>query len=567
MAPLWPQTREPSLPDTLQRLLDVSNMSETKRCETLVSIIEALHKQEDYQPSAIYVEELKKLSQKTSNNYFRTLALYYQGFVSNNAGHHQEALQCLLSAKESGANLPNNAKANTLRVRIQVALGAKYISMVMLPEAFSNLQEGIEINKSIGDTNLQFKLENYLLVVYRFLHLNKEIIAVCKKSLSEPKYSGYNKYYLYNNIATCFIDLRLYDSANMYLDTTLMYAQNTRDSVLIRYYKGAINIEKQQYGKALEYYEECMRKIKGTDPRDIEANILVYKGLSLMKLHQFDTAMESVDEAIRISEENNYLYIYERGLEIKEEILYETKAYEEYATISRLHKAIKDSLDSSENVERLQQMQLERQFTMAKEQMEQAQLVKDMKHQRQRLTLYLVIVILVFAITIFFLLLNRNRIILKNKKIQEEAMSRELDLRNRELTAKALVQTQRQEILTDIIDKLTAIQDDKKKLSENMQAIIKDFKQYRNAQTPEDFDYYFTQTHPDFYKNLQHDFPELTPHELHLCAYIRLNLNTKDIAQISGIEPASVRMARHRLRKSLGIANSDVDLITFISKY
>ena len=216
---------------------------------------------------------------------------------------------------------------------------------------------------------------------------------------------------------------------------------------------------------------------------------------------------------------------------------------------------------------KLQQLDLEHQFEVAKEQMEQTQLLKDMQHQRQRLILYLIIAIMALVVITVGLLLNRKSILLKNRKIQEEAMAKELDLRNRELTAKALVQTQRQEILTDIIDKLVAIQDDKRKMSSNVQSIINDLKHYRNAQTPDDFDYYFTQTHPDFYKNLSRDFPELTPYEMHLCAYTRLNLNTKDIAEICGIEPASVRMARHRLRKSLGITDTDVDLTKFLSKY
>lgn len=565
-APLFPQTTEYMLSDSLQTLLKSNNKPDLKRCETLETIIEDLHGQKLYLPSAIYVDELKELSKKLNSSYFLTLSEYYQGFIANEESNRQ-SLHHFLTAKEMAAKLPNNIISNTLKVRIQIAIGSKYISMVMLPQAYTNLQEGIEFNKAVGDTRLQFNIENYLLVVYRFLHLNREIIAVCKSSLSKPEYSAYNKYFLYYNIAACYTDLRNYDSAEMYLDTAIIYAQTVRDSALIPYYRGAINIEKHQYNESLENFDESMKEIKGKDHEDVEANILVYKGLSLLRLDAYDSAMTSVDRGISIAERNDYLYVLERGLEIKQEILYETKNYEKYTEVSRQHKTIKDSLDIAENVERLQQLELERQFTMAKEQMAQAQLVKDMKHQRQRLILYLIIVILAFGITIIFLVLNRNKMLLRNKQIQEEAMSRELDLRNRELTAKALVQTQRQEILTDIIDKLVAIQGDKKKLSENIQAVIKDFKQYRNAQTPEDFEYYFTQTHPDFYKNLQNDFPELTPHEMHLCAYIRLNLNTKDIAQISGIEPASVRMARHRLRKTLGIANSDTDLTKFLSKY
>ncbi|MCD8261479.1 MAG: hypothetical protein LUD15_08280 [Bacteroides sp.] len=46
-------------------------------------------------------------------------------------------------------------------------------------------------------------------------------------------------------------------------------------------------------------------------------------------------------------------------------------------------------------------------------------------------------------------------------------------------------------------------------------------------------------------------YPHITRNDMRLCAYIRLNLNTKEIAAYMNITPASVEIARHRLRKKL----------------
>ncbi|MEQ9298510.1 MAG: LuxR C-terminal-related transcriptional regulator [Cyclobacteriaceae bacterium] len=59
-------------------------------------------------------------------------------------------------------------------------------------------------------------------------------------------------------------------------------------------------------------------------------------------------------------------------------------------------------------------------------------------------------------------------------------------------------------------------------------------------------------------KSLQYDlkeaYPQLTPHDLRLCTYLKANLCTKEIARILNITPDSVKKAKHRLRKKLGVS-------------
>ena len=57
--------------------------------------------------------------------------------------------------------------------------------------------------------------------------------------------------------------------------------------------------------------------------------------------------------------------------------------------------------------------------------------------------------------------------------------------------------------------------------------------------------------HSGYLNNLKKSHPELTPYELRLCAYMRSNLSTKEIATILNILPESVKKAKQRLRKKL----------------
>ncbi len=80
------------------------------------------------------------------------------------------------------------------------------------------------------------------------------------------------------------------------------------------------------------------------------------------------------------------------------------------------------------------------------------------------------------------------------------------------------------------------------------------------------FELAFNDVHDDFYKNLLNEFSDLTAAEIKLSAFLKLGLNTKDIASVLFITPESVKVSRSRLRKKLGL-NADVNLQTFLSKY
>jgi ligand-binding sensor domain-containing protein/DNA-binding CsgD family transcriptional regulator len=63
----------------------------------------------------------------------------------------------------------------------------------------------------------------------------------------------------------------------------------------------------------------------------------------------------------------------------------------------------------------------------------------------------------------------------------------------------------------------------------------------------------FDLIHTNFFRNLRERYPDLTPTDLRFCALFRLNLTTKDIAQIDNLSVRGVEAARYRIRKKLNI--------------
>lgn len=64
---------------------------------------------------------------------------------------------------------------------------------------------------------------------------------------------------------------------------------------------------------------------------------------------------------------------------------------------------------------------------------------------------------------------------------------------------------------------------------------------------------HFEQNHENFFKNVKEAYPSFTPAELKLCACLKLNLATKDIASLLNISVRGVEAGRYRLRKKINI--------------
>jgi len=68
-----------------------------------------------------------------------------------------------------------------------------------------------------------------------------------------------------------------------------------------------------------------------------------------------------------------------------------------------------------------------------------------------------------------------------------------------------------------------------------------------------DFKLHFEKVHRDFFQKLRNQCPGLTENDLRLCAYIRIGMRIKQIAQMLSVSSESVKTNRYRLRKKLDL--------------
>lgn len=132
----------------------------------------------------------------------------------------------------------------------------------------------------------------------------------------------------------------------------------------------------------------------------------------------------------------------------------------------------------------------------------------------------------------------------KNEKLQQD-----IENKNRELAISTMSLIKKNEFLNDIKDELKNSQEQK-----NLKSVIKIIdKNLNNTDDWKFFEEAFNNADKDFLKKIKSRHPELTPNDLKLCAYLRLNLSSKEIAPLLNISIKSVEVKRYRLRKKMDL--------------
>ncbi len=165
---------------------------------------------------------------------------------------------------------------------------------------------------------------------------------------------------------------------------------------------------------------------------------------------------------------------------------------------------------------------------------------------------------------------HKRELIAKEKKYREEAelseqeidrlrnekLQNEMRHKNMELANSTLHIIQKNKFLHDLKKELltTCGKTDGDNLQSEIKSIIRKIdKDIRSEKHWQVFDRYFDEVHEDFIRRLKALHPGLTPKDLRMCSYLRMNISTKEIAPLMNISVRGVEISRYRLRKKLGL--------------
>ena len=153
-------------------------------------------------------------------------------------------------------------------------------------------------------------------------------------------------------------------------------------------------------------------------------------------------------------------------------------------------------------------------------------------------------------------------------RLRNEKLMSEIDHKNRELASATMHLVQKGEMLNKIKQELnkllpSAFPENREQVKKLIRTIVADARLDDNW---EKFEHHYDQVHEDFLKRIREKYPSLTPKDQKLCAYLRMNLSTKEIAPLMNISVRGVEISRYRLRKKLGL-QSDTNLVEFLINF
>ncbi len=155
------------------------------------------------------------------------------------------------------------------------------------------------------------------------------------------------------------------------------------------------------------------------------------------------------------------------------------------------------------------------------------------------------------------------------EKLKTEKLKADISHKNKELATSAMHLINKNEFIAQVKQNLTSLvrKHPKDPLSNDLEKIMSSIE--RNISSDDDwqhFEIHFDKVHGDFSKRLKDKYPNLSPQERRLCAYLRMNMSTKEIANLLNITVRGAEISRYRLRKKLDLSR-DSNLAEYILNF
>jgi F0F1-type ATP synthase membrane subunit b/b'/DNA-binding CsgD family transcriptional regulator len=154
-------------------------------------------------------------------------------------------------------------------------------------------------------------------------------------------------------------------------------------------------------------------------------------------------------------------------------------------------------------------------------------------------------------------------------RLTNEKLQSEISLKNTQLANNTISIIRKNELLNEIQKELSIQKEElgqrvPRKYFARISKLIEN--SIKSDHDWEMFEKLFDQAHENFFQRLKAEFPELTPGDLRLSAYLRLNLSSKEIAPLLNISVRGVEERRYRLRKRMGLLPNQ-NLVEFILSF
>ena len=504
--------------------------SNDKKIELLISHAQKL-RLKNLKESTIYYKYALNLAEK--NNHLEQVIHASYGLATNYrmAASYHYALKYFKKQGEAAAALMDTANMG-ISCHQQGQMQYKQKNYKQAKECYT---KAIQYYSSTGANSAMGACYNSIGLLYYNTDYDKAVKYYTKAYLTEKKYGSINNCGIYlNNLACIYIYKQELEKAKVLLDSSMAIGIKNNNTRVVFYASGS-------YG---EYYHAKK---------------------------QYKKAEEMYLKTIAIQKDNKYIGNVQSIILLLCDLYEEVGDFKSAYLFHKQYQINQDSLNLVNDTKLFHKHEFERE-------MKQMEFEKDIEilNQKKKESFYQVLLIFSLLLIILVVILisikkrieaKKNTLFRENLELKENLLEEKIENKNKELTSKAILLGERNELIKNVSEKLnTCIPKLKKSNIEAIQEVIDDLNSNINEKQWSDYQQNFNELYPIFYKNLLSEFPTLTPTELKLCSFLKLNMSSKKIAQITHMATNSVEVSRSRLRKKLGLSNSNVSFFVFLSR-
>lgn len=320
---------------------------------------------------------------------------------------------------------------------------------------------------------------------------------------------------------------------------------------------GLISKNRKQYDEAIKYLEEASR-IKRQGGSSINNIIIGYNNLGTLyfEIKSHKKSMENHSIAIKLADSINALDILRDGYSGRSRAFEGIGDFKNALLDQRNYQIVNDSVFNTKKFKQIEELKTKYETEKKEQQIvlqEKEITVLEQQASISNLQKLLLGIGLILTLLGFYALRQK----LKRNKLEKEKVDAELAFKKKELTTHALHLAKKNEVLESLKQKAQELKENeesKKGYQQLIRTINFDLQDDNNW---ENFARYFEEVHKDFNSNVKSKFPDVTSNELRLMALLKMNLSSKEIANILNISPEGIKKARYRLRKKLDITTED----------
>jgi tetratricopeptide (TPR) repeat protein/DNA-binding CsgD family transcriptional regulator/uncharacterized membrane-anchored protein YhcB (DUF1043 family) len=510
---------------------------------------------------------------------------------NNKAGMYNVCQACGLALRKLGDfDNADSSYADCLRIATELndsmmIADAKLNSGILLCER-GNMEEGIHAfevalsyYEQIGHQGaVSTALLNIGVVLKMVNEYDKALSYIAKSTeieeLQQQKSELVVRYY---NMADLYLDMGEYEKAYDYCKKLQSVAQEIGSRPFeaeCNFLMGKYYYLQEDYKLSGQYFEKASGSTGRTNNKPLTANINLWHARTFLKEEKYGLSISKAMEAYQIADELNLLLIQKEASALLSEANEKSGKTREALAWYKTYLAHSDSLSYFNQQQEINR--IEASFNYEKKEKENEILRNQASLQEQKLRIRNIISIalvtgVALSLVIILLLMRKNRyakLLYEHKQMINvqhlQEIEGELDGKKRELASKLLFLNQKNELITRLIKRLQEIQQSPDNSNDELVSIVNELRIDAPQSNWKEFETQFTQVHPGFYQRLYEKHPELTSYEQRICAFLRMNLNTKEISAITGRSAKSIEVTRSRIRHKLNLQR-DGNLSSFLA--